>query len=523
MRSRYFPRIPPRRDERGAVSLAVVLLFIIFSGLGLSMIFLSQVYLRIGAWRKASAVLDAAAENGVKTGFEDLAARLNEKPSLVPLEEERIEEVRSDPETGFPRLLEESLAIPLPLTREEAWEKMRWRSAATCSLRGFEDLGPYLKIRAGFVIEAEGGLDRQPARRTASLDTDLVLLAGWIPLSSFPLLIDKEADGGEARDFAAENGISLVAVPSGVVEPGPVLTGGGVIPEDATPMLGRALNIDILRPQDLPASRLRPLLGLEESAEPVPDGVYLIRNDLGLGGIFVQGDLDEMITAIEGDFQIVVFRMEAGEWTLRFSPALGRTEFTAPAAVESFDLVPLGMIIVNGRILSLAGGAVGPDGEIEAVTDRELPSVLGGIALTIVASDKVTLTSHLILQNVSWRDGIPMVKDPQSQVVIYSTGHDVLTGAGREGGIAVAAEAPAETRIQASLTASGGGFEILGGGKTVELLGGLQAVDYAGEGNALRVLPDPRRLAGVVPGNGPLSAVPLLSVLSLQIMSWKES
>jgi hypothetical protein len=501
----------------------VVLLFIIFSGLGLSMIFLSQVYLRLGAWRKASAVLDAAAENGAKRGFEDLAARLNAGPPLVPLGEERVEEVRSDPETGLPRLLEESLGIPFPLTREEAWEKVRWRSVTTCSFRGFEDRGPYLRIRAGLVIGAEGSLNRQPARRAASLDTDLVLLAGRVPLSSFPLLIDKETDGGEAGDFAAENGISLVAAPSVVVEPGPVLTGGGFIPGDATPMLGQALNIEILRPQDLPANRLRSFLGLESSAEPVPDGVYLIRNDLGLGGIFVQGDLDEMITAIEGDFQIVAFRMEAGDWTLRFSPARSRTEFISPAAIESFDLVPRGMIIVNGRILSLAGGAVGPGGEIEPVTDRELPSVLGGIALTIVASDKVTLTSHLILQNVSWRDGIPVIKDPQSQVVIFSTGRDVLSGAGREGGIAVAAEAPMEMKVQASLTASGSGFEILGGDKTVELLGGLQTVDYRSEGNALRVLPDPRRLSGIMPGDGPLSSVPVLSIISMQIMSWKES
>ncbi len=522
MKPRYSPRTPARRGERGAVSLVVVLLFFIFAGLGLSMIFLSQVHLKLNAWRKWSTALDAAAENGIKRSFEDLLGDLGPGLSPVPLAAETIEELRADPETAVPRLLRESLGLPFPRTIEETWERMRWRSVADCVPRRTDDRGHYLWIQTGIAVEAEGSLARQPARRGASLEADLVLLAGRIPLSSFPLLFDRGTEEAGPWQDPAAAGISIAPLPGAVLQPRPVLSGGGLIPGDATPFLARTFDVEILRPQDLAPARLRSLLGLEPSTEPVPEGVYLIRNDMGLGGIFVQGDLEEMITAIEADFQVIAFRMAAGDWILKFSPFRSRTEFASPTTVERFDLVPAAIIIVNGRIQSLGGGAIAADGEIQAAEDGELPSVLGGIGLTIISSDKITLASHLVLQNVRWQDGVPVVRDPQSQVVVYSSGHDLLSGEEREGGIAVAPEAPSDLKIQASLTAGGRGFEILGGDKEVEILGGLHTSGYEGNGNALRVVPDPRNLAAVFSADGPLSAVPVLSVLSFRILTWKE-
>jgi hypothetical protein len=294
------------------------------------------------------------------------------------------------------------------------------------------------------------------------------------------------------------------------------------MPEDAIPLTAKALKVRVFRPQDLSTSSLRQALGLEPSSDPVPSGVYLIRDDLGLGGIFVQGDLDQVTTAIEGDYQIIVFEMTAGTWTLKFSPALGRTEFQAPGDSSIYDLVPLGIIIVNGRISSLGGGIVGLDGEIEPEADEETPSILSGVSLTIVASEKITLTSHLILQNVHWQEGFPIIKDQTSQLILFSTGKDVVSGEEREGGIEISREAPSDMRIQASLTAAAGGFEISGFDKDVEILGGLQTVDYLGNGNSLTILSDERISNGILPENTPLTAGPWVAAIALKIESWKE-
>ena len=133
------------------------------------------------------------------------------------------------------------------------------------------------------------------------------------------------------------------------------------------------MKIGVFRPGDLSPARLREVLGLEPSTEPVPDGVYLIRNDLGLGGVFVQGDLDEMILAIGGDSQIVVFRAAGAEWRLEWSPARSRTEFLTPEGASAYDLVPLPIVFVNGKVASLGGGVVGMDGRVEMCFDAEMP------------------------------------------------------------------------------------------------------------------------------------------------------
>jgi hypothetical protein len=282
------------------------------------------------------------------------------------------------------------------------------------------------------------------------------------------------------------------------------------------------LNIGVFRPGDLTPARLREALGLEPSTEPVPDGVTLIRNDLGLGGVFVQGDLDEMVLAINGAAQVIAFRAAGTEWVLEFSPSESRTIFRTPEGSFAFDLVPLPIVIVNGCIASLGGGWVDGDGRVEMLFDDERPAVLSGVDLTIVSADKVTISSHLVLEGVRWQDGVPYVKDSRAELVIYSAGRDVATGEARGGGVAVGAEAPADLKLQASVTAAAGEFTIEGSGKDVELLGALHAAGYAGNGNALAIARDERAMAGEFPENAPLAATPQLAVFSLKVLVWKE-
>ena len=205
-----------------------------------------------------------------------------------------------------------------------------------------------------------------------------------------------------------------------------------------------------------------------------------------------------------------------------FDPATSHTEFSSPEGVTSYDRAPLGMIVVNGGLASVGGGVVAADGTVAMVKDEEIPCILSGVALSIVASGRVVLSSHLILQDVEWRQGIPVVKESQSQVVIFSSGRDFQTGEAVDGGVTLAADGPAALKIHASVTAGGGGLEIAGAGKTVEVMGGLQAADYRGNGNALRITPDSRVSGGFVPGDSPLTAMPQLSVISLRILAWRE-
>ena len=511
-----------RRGQRGAVSLAVLLLFVVFSGLGLAMIHAAGIHLKINGFRKFAVLLDCASENGLKRGFRDLTERLEAAGPLAAVAAERVEGLRVSPATEFPLLLEDALGAIFPRVIEETFNEMTWESRATCGLGKLADMGGYFRISAALRIEASGGLSRVKARRLSVLEGSLGLLAGRLPMPAIPLFIGKDMTDGQKAAFLGESGIRFLQKPGEVLRPGLSASAEGVLPGDPGPAVAKALNIGVFRPGDLTPARLREALGLEPSTEPVPAGVYLIQNDLGLGGVFVQGNLEAMILATSGDAQVIAFRADGAEWVLEFSPARSRTDFRAPEGSFAYDLVPLPIVIVNGKIESLGGGYVAGDGRVEMALNEETPSVLSGVDLTIVSSDKITISSHLILQGVRWQDGVPYVKDSRAQLVIYSAGRDVVSGEIRDGGVAVAAEAPANLKLQASITAASGGFSIGGTGKNVEILGALHADGYSGNGNALAIARDERAMAGEFPENAPLTAAPQLVFTSLKVLAWKE-
>jgi hypothetical protein len=502
--------------------MAVLLLFVVFAGLGLAMLHASGVHLKVNGFRKFSALLDCASENGLKRGLRDFTDWLESTGLTAAVPSERVEDLRDRPDTGFALLLEDALGAAFPRTLEESFGGMSWESRAACGLGSLQDMGDYFRISAGLRIESSGGLSYVAPKRLSVLEGALGLLAGRLPLPAIPLYIRKDMTENQKAAFLGENEIRFTSKPGELLKPGLAASAEGVIPADLSPVVAKALNIRIFSPDELTPARLREALGFEPSTDPVPDGVYLIRNDLGLGGVFVQGDLEEMVLAVNGDAQVVAFRADGTEWVLEFSPARSRTDFRTPDGSFAFDLAPLPIIIVNGKIQSLGSGWVDGSGRVELVGDGETPAVLGGVGLTIISAEKVTITSHLILQGVRWQDGVPYSKDSSAQLVIYSSGRDLVSGEALEGGIAIGEAAPPDLRIQASLTAASGGFAIEGTGKAVQLLGALHADGYAGNGNTLSIVRDERAAAGEFPENAPLTAAPRLAITSLKVLSWKE-
>lgn len=518
------PRWPDNtgRTGRGSVTIVVILLMLVFAGLGLAMLQASGVHMKINAFRRSALLLDCASENGLKRGLHDLSGWLESRGHLAAAPEAGVEAVRADPAAGFPALLEAALGSPFPRTLEESFDGLLWESRADCAFARLEDRGPYLRIEAALTVESRGGLLTAGTRRLSRLEGALGLLAGRLPLAAVPLYIKGGAPDGDAAGFLGENGIRLVRRPGALAGTGMAAATDGVLPDDPGPLAAEALRVGVFRPGDLSPAALRAALGLEPSTERVPDGVYLIANDLGLGGVFVMGDIDEMVLAVDGDTQVVVFRARGAEWRLDFSPARSRTSFRTPGGERAYDLVPLPLVIVDGAVLSLGGGAVLPDGSVALAYDGETPAVLDGVDLTIVSSAAVTISSHLVLEGVRWRDGVPYAKDTRAQLVIYSSGRDVATGEAVEGGIVVAAGAPSGLRVQATMTAASGGFRVEGSGKTVEVMGALHADGYSGAGNALLLAADDRAAAGELPGRSPLTASSQLAFYAFRVLAWRE-
>ena len=507
----------------GSIGIATSFVSLCFSVLGMGMIALSQAHLKIGKAGELSTILGHASENGIKQAVEVLASRMDSGNTLIDLTDERFETLRNDLLSGGTGAAETILGCSFPLALRDTWEEMSWASSTECRNESVQNKGPYLTGVFDLEIQSVGKHRSFKPARLSACSASMKITAGRIPLPAVPFLVNKTMSPNETSDFLTENRITLRSPSDGLAPVRMTANGDAVLPSDALPLLSEALKIDLIHPGDLTNPLLRRSLGLEESDEDIPNGVYLIRDCAELGGLYIEGDVDEMITAIDGEYQAICIRLDGKEWTLKYAPSLGRTFFDTPDGQEAFDLLPPGIVFVNGKIMSLGGGIVDGSGEIRIVQDDPVPSILSGLQLTLVSSDKITLTSHLISQGVRWRDGLPYIKEGSSQVIIYASGADFHDGSSREGGIDIAEEAPENTAIQASLTAGGSGLSIQGEGKNIEILGSLQTTDIAAKGNALTISPG-RNAESVLQSKlfAPLTPNPILLVSSFRIGEWKE-
>jgi hypothetical protein len=529
MNYRYSPRtsgsfiLEPTHKKSGSILIVTAFLFLAFGTLALGLIFLSRVYLKIGGYEKHSRLLDYSSENGVKDGFHYLSSAIANAPLPTIISEERYAELRGDAQSSGSLLAEEAAGLRFPVQLQAQEERMIWRSRTDCQLQDVAEGEGFILARFALPVQSEGRLKNLPFSRSSSLDVKVAVLAGHVPLSAIPFLLDKNLPPEERDSFKEENDITLLPSSREILPARMSFSDASLVPQDATPLLEKALNIEIFRPQDISAARLRSVLGLEESQEPVPEGVYLIRNDQGLGGVYVKGDVDEVVAAIEGDFQVVAFRMESGVWTLKYSPSQSQTVFLSPEGEETFDLVPLGLIIIDGKVLSLGGGKVDEGGDVRLIADQEIPSLLPGINLTLVASGEITITSHLLQQGITWQDGIPYIESEQTQLVIFSTGRDLWGEEAREGGIVISQDAPQDLKIQADLTAGGEGIRADGADKMLRLLGSIQTTEYVSSGRRLELTPWlPRADGNGWPIYGPQTTRPVLFISRFNAAAWKE-
>jgi hypothetical protein len=337
------------------------------------------------------------------------------------------------------------------------------------------------------------------------------------------LLIDKKLNSEEKENYLEKNNIKIKRQEDEMGTSQISFSEGELIPDEASSLLGKTLKIDKFYPQNLSNSILRESLGLEKSDEPIPDGVYLIKDNLGLGGVFVQGNLEEMVLALEDDFQVVSFISEQGSWILKFNPAHGKTIFITPEETYYYDHVPLGIIYINGKILSLGGGRIDTAGNIILVKEKEIPSVLKGINLTIVSSDEIHLSSHLIHQGVSWSEGVPYMKDKSSNLSIFSTGNGLFNHNETKSHIIIDKDSPENIKIQASLTSNEKGLAIEGKKKEVNILGSLHISNINTGKNHINIFhanqdnKEKNQFSDV-----PKTTKPVLYMSSFYIQSWEE-
>jgi hypothetical protein len=327
-----------QKFKKGAMTVVSALVLFVFSTLGMSMLFYSQIYLKLSSYKKNSIILDFASENGIKQGFSAVTQNLSSISSLTTLTLAEFHRLQANVHQNGMLIIERLLGMKIPIVQSAGWENLCWNSTTDFTLSGIKETSDYFFSAYKGIILSCGEIANFKTQSLSSLDTLWQVCAGFLPLPKIPVLIDKALTPAQKASFLKRNLIKIAPSQINNIAPPVHFSDKRILPQDASSQLSKVLKINIFHPQNLSQAVIRKALGLKVSNEPVPDGVYLVKDDMGLGGIYIQGDLDEMILAIEGDYQAIKFISGSDRWVLRFSPAQGKTVFRTPSGTSKYDL-----------------------------------------------------------------------------------------------------------------------------------------------------------------------------------------
>lgn len=501
----------------GSALIVCLLVMAVLMTLGTGLLVNSRLFLQTHGLRRMMRLTAIAAENGIKQAWNRVELKAGEILPEAEINQEFFQSFKLAPESN-------GLEIIRPLLeagssgRMDNFSGLGWETFITAGLAGMYSDDHYLKATFGFNIKSTGRVQGFGGARVEELKCELTLLAGYLPLNLVPALVNEDGIQKEALSrVSVQNLQPGIAPAAGLKTVSP-----GFIPDDALSLLARGLKL--LKPGSLPNWLLRQALGLEPGNEPIPDGVYLVQDNLGPGGVYVQGDLTRLLLGIDGGFQLVQFQQAEKVWLLRFNPSTARTSFINPSGCMDFDQLPTPVIMINGRVLELATGC--PDGSGFLKSDAgETPAFLSGLKLTIVCSRKITLTSSLFSDGLDRQEGIPYLRSRQSQLIIWSTGKDFQSTEPAEGGISLLGHPEQSVAVEASLVAGGRGLSIETGADQVHLIGSLSAssLDPGGTEIVINILPELPPPSPSEPDLRVYSEIPLLHLGHIKILEWRPS
>ncbi len=454
----------------GSALIVCFLLMAMFVTLGLGFLLEARMFFEIQASKKMHRLNGYACENGAKKVAGMVISRADEFPG-GQISEELFQNLKASLLSGGEEklVLMDSFLRDIFLAETDDFSGLIWEASPSASLKELCDYESYLKSTYELIINATGQVEGFRWKKDEQVVLEISFFLGKLPLDRLPLSATKS---GLIQEDEQKIKITRL-LPTSLKQEKAIRTAESLIPDDALPVLSKGLKL--FRPDGLPNWLLRQALGLSPGNGKVPDGVYLARDDLGPGGIYVQGNLDELLLGLDGDLQLVQFRQENRRWLLRFSPHNYGMEFWKTDGKEVFAQSPVPVVMVNGRIEALASGQNDGTGWLKPDDSSSGACLRNGLKLTLVCSGKINITSNLISEGVDWREGLPYLRGKQSQLIIWSTARDFQTQENTDGGINIDGAKGSVLKVAASLLAKGEGLSI--GNQTIraEIVGTISA------------------------------------------------
>jgi len=286
-------------------------------------------------------------------------------------------------------------------------------------------------------------------------DVSLELLSGGVPVSEVPFFLEKQVNGPQ---FLEDNRITSAGnLAMTVGEEETDLDFAGCI-ADALEIPRRIL---------LQWREIRLKLGMPQSDQPLPEGIYCFQGSGVVPAVFIQGDLEQMIFFVvpdtDGQVQGIRFTLAGGSYEIQYRP--GAVDFQCTDQAVAQQSLFKETLIVNGRILSLV-----QQGDAAFTASARILLLVSG--RTVIRSDLLRETNHI---------GLDTVKVTALTLV---TGMEQLFGISYEDdppGITV--DTGVTGRVEATLITSG---DLSVQSDQLEVRGSVYAKDYK-SGGSLKV------------------------------------
>jgi hypothetical protein len=406
--------------ERGHIVLALLFLLLL-SVSGLALLTATGLHLKIIAARKDKRLAAAASESRLVLELH----RYREKLAAADMN------AFPEPESGFfnrgtfPDVLEGGYA-----------SRHQFGSFTVSSGDGFR------VVRILDLVQVSGGGSRLSFSGRAGVD----LFQGSFAASEPGLLVARHSAEAPAA-FLAGRGVEY----SGSTVP---LVGDVTLVQHTGLLLGEALGL----PGQVPDwRRIREKFDLEPSSAPIPPGAYPVRDGEEVAAVFVQGDLEKLEFAANGDRETIVFCQGGRCCELSYVPGQGSLAWGGGDAAAIDGARFRERIIVHGSVWDIrqAGSA----------------AFLPAARIELLACGRLVVRTGLESENLA------LGREKFPGLLLMTSGSDFFSGEAVDADVVIAAGG-AQT-VQAQVVAAGA---LVNEGNAVEITGSLVAGDIENSG-----------------------------------------
>ena len=225
------------KKKQGAITLLSLFIFFVFCTLGMGMLLMSQIYLKISAYKKNVILLRYASENGIKQSYAFLLDRISGQSNPIVISDLEMEVLLEETLQGGTHIIEQLMGTGIPLYKTSSWNWMSWECQTVWTLNHMEIEEQSFQANFAVTIESEGTLQNFKTNKTSALDLEMEIFSGYLPLARLSFLLDQNLTPEQKSDFIALNPVEFMPSEENKLPPQISFSEDNILPQTAVPQI----------------------------------------------------------------------------------------------------------------------------------------------------------------------------------------------------------------------------------------------------------------------------------------------